>query len=125
MKESKFKVGDKVKTLKEYDVYGDSRFYVGSIGTVRKLDLDAPHKRIKVESEFSDIWYWYSEDELELIQSAEVGPVPVHNKICSDVARDVTVEEVEKLEEELRRKDSELRDLKELIIKLLFDRYGY
>lgn len=81
MEERKFKVGDKVKTLKEYDVYGDSRFYVGSIGTVRKLDLDAPHKRIKVESEFSDIWYWYSEDELELIQSAEVGPVPVHNKI--------------------------------------------
>lgn len=45
-------------------------------------------------------------------------------KTC-DVTRHVTLEEVEKLEHELDRARSEIRDLKELIIKLLFDRYGY
>lgn len=35
-----------------------------------------------------------------------------------------TVKDVEKLEYELQRANSEIRDLKELIIKLLFDRYG-
>lgn len=65
---------------------------------------------------------WFDEYELELYVEKACEAM---NKPCSDVQRNVTLEEVEKLEEELRRKDSELRDLKELIIKLLFDRYGY
>lgn len=40
-------------------------------------------------------------------------------------SRNVTLEEVEKLECELARANSEIRDLKQLIIKLLFDRYGF
>lgn len=47
------------------------------------------------------------------------------NTPISDVTRKVTLEEVEKLEHELSVARSELRDLKELIIKLLFDRYGF
>ena len=54
-------------------------------------------------------------EQLELMESM---------KTC-DVIRNVTLEEVEKLEVELRRANSEIKDLKELIIKLLFDRYGY
>ena len=36
-----------------------------------------------------------------------------------------TESDVEKLEYELQRAQSEIRDLKELIIKMLFDKYGY
>lgn len=55
------------------------------------------------------------DEQLEMMESM---------KTC-DVMRDVTLEEVEKLEYELQRANSEIRDLKELIIKLLFDRYGF
>ena len=55
------------------------------------------------------------DEQLELMESM---------KTC-DITRNVTLEEVEKLEYELDRANSEIRDLKELIIKLLFDRYGY
>lgn len=121
MKERKFKVGDKVRTLKGKNESGISRLNIGTVGTVIDIDDNAPQYRVG----YGGHYYWYYENELELVEVAEVGPMPVYNKICSDVTRNVTVEEVEKLEEELRRKDSELRDLKELIIKLLFDRYGY
>ena len=47
------------------------------------------------------------------------------NTPISDATRKVTLKEVEKLEHELSVARSELRDLKELIIKLLFDRYGF
>lgn len=55
------------------------------------------------------------DEQLELMESMKT----------YDVMRDVTIEEVEKLEYELQRANSEIRDLKELIIKLLFDRYGF
>lgn len=55
------------------------------------------------------------DEQLELMESM---------KTC-DIIRNVTLEEVEKLEYELARANSEIRDLKELIIKMLFDRYGY
>ena len=55
------------------------------------------------------------DEQLELMESM---------KTC-DITRHVTLEEVEKLEYELDRANSEIRDLKELIIKMLFDRYGY
>lgn len=55
------------------------------------------------------------DEQLELMESM---------KTC-DFTRNVTLEEVEKLEYELDRANSEIRDLKELIIKLLFDRYSY
>lgn len=121
MKERKFKVGDRVRTLKGKNESGISRLTLGTVGTVVGIDDDEPQYQVG----YGDYYHYYYEDELELVQSAEVGPVPTHNKICSDVARDVTVEEVEKLKEKLRRKDSELHKMKELIIKLLFDRYGY
>ena len=47
------------------------------------------------------------------------------NKIIETSKRNVTLEEVEKLEYELSVAKSDLRDLKELIIKILFDKYGF
>lgn len=98
MKENKFKVGDRVKTLQEKDYKKCTRFKVGTIGTVTYIDLYNNTLHIKVG--FGSLFYWYSEDELELVEDAECA------KTCSDVQRNVTVEEVEKLEEELRRKVS-------------------
>lgn len=49
----------------------------------------------------------------------------MENKIITPSERKVTLEEVEKLEYELSVAKSELRDLKELIIKILFDKYGF
>lgn len=49
----------------------------------------------------------------------------IENKTVDDCRRNVTLEEVEKLEHELSVAKSELRDLKELIIKILFDKYGF
>ena len=58
----KFKVGEKVKTLKERDHYGTLLFPVGTIGTITGIysDSDLPYK---VETE-DDYWY-YSKDMLE------------------------------------------------------------
>ena len=79
MKESKFKVGDKVRTLKCETINGFKRFKVGTIGIVDIINDKNPSRyRVKL----GDInKAWYDEDELELVQSAEVGPVPVHNNI--------------------------------------------
>lgn len=115
---SKFKVGDWVRTLKCESVNGFKRFEVGSVCYVYDInDKDPKRYRICKDEEHS----WYNEDELEL--ASDSGSETKKDPYC-DVQRNVTVDEVEKLEEELYRKDSELRDLKELIIKLLFDRYG-
>ena len=118
MYNGKFKVGDRVRTLQEEDYKKCTRFKVGTIGTITYFNMDNDTIPIKVG--FGGLYYWYSENELELVDDAETKKV----SYC-DVQRNITVKEVEKLKEELRRKDSELRDLKELIIKLLFDRYGY
>ena len=115
---SKFKIGDRVRTLKCESVKGFKRFEVGSICDVYDInDKDPKRYRICRGNEHS----WYNEDELELASDSDD---ETKKEPCSDVQRNVTVDEVEKLEEELRRTDSELRDLKELIIRILLDRYG-
>lgn len=113
---SKFKVGD-IVTVENGSI--------GEITDIRECITATPDKpicyyRYEVTS---DIFVkWFTEEDLErFIEESCETP----NKPYYDVQRNVTVEEVEKLEEELRRKNSELRDLKELIIKLLFDRYGF
>ena len=79
MNSGKFKVGDKVRTLTEVDVAGYYRFPVGTIGSIVYIS-NFKHLSIKVISDDGK-YYWYDEDELELVQSAEVDPVPVHNNI--------------------------------------------
>lgn len=118
MLERKIRVGNKVRMLKDKNETGISRLNVGTVGTVIYIDDNVPQYQVG----YAGHYYWYDEDELELVED-DVSVKKID--ICSNIQRNVTVEEVEKLEEELRRKDSELRDLKELIIKLLFDRYGY
>lgn len=46
-------------------------------------------------------------------------------KTCEVIRDAALVERANKLEYELQRAKSEIRDLKELIIKLLFDKYGF
>lgn len=47
------------------------------------------------------------------------------NMSKSDVHKVVSAEQLKKLENELVRAKSEVRDLKELIIKMQFDKYGF
>lgn len=49
----------------------------------------------------------------------------MESRIITPSERKVTLEEVEKLEHELSVAKSDSRDLKELIIKILFDKYGF
>lgn len=53
------------------------------------------------------------------------GRVKMESRIITPSERKVTLEEVEKLEHELSVAKSDLMDLKELIIKILFDKYGF
>lgn len=61
----KFKVGEKVKTLKERDCDGILLFPVGTIGTITKI-LSGSKLPYKVEVE-CDYWH-YSEDMLEKVE---------------------------------------------------------
>lgn len=114
---NKFKIGDRVFVN---DLIGE----ITDIETHVKRDRSDRQMKYRYEVTYDVINTkdWFDEDEIEpYVEKA----CETMSKPCGDIQRNVTLEEVEKLEEELRRKDSELRDLKELIIKLLFDRYGY
>ena len=56
------------------------------------------------------------DEQLELMESMNT---------CETIRDVALVRRLDRLEDELRRVNSENRDLKELIIKLLFDRYGF
>lgn len=72
---------------------------------------DYNHKNNKYEITLNggDIG-WFDKDEIRTYGA----------KMCETPNK-----EIEKLEEELRRKDSELRGLKDLIVKLVYDFYGH
>lgn len=112
---SKFKYGEKV-IVKGVGV-GEIR-KINAIFSDLKTDFVVSYEILFNDGRFGCFY----EEQLQIFDDSSC---ETSNKSCCDVQRNVTVEEVEKLEEELRRKDSELRDLKELIIKLLFDRYGF
>lgn len=114
---NKFELGDRVYVNDLIGKITDIEVHIKRDRSDRKMKY-----RYEVTYDGIHMKDWFDEDEIELFVEKTC---EASNKPCSDVQRNVTVEEVEKLEEELRRKDSELRDLKELIIKLLFDRYGY
>lgn len=114
--ESKFYFGDRV-FLKDIGVGRVTNIVARTNNMTENI-----YYRYEVTFDSGHLVDWFDENELELyVEKSCETP----NKPYYDVQRNVTVEEVEKLEEELRRKNSELRDLKELIIKLLFDRYGF
>ena len=179
MGEIKFKVGDKVRTLKNENKLGNSRFDVGTVGRIINTITNIDNVIDSYQVGFCGYYYWYDEDELELVEDTNadtatkkdfdhkfkvgdkvivgdsiIGKIldinmknytyevtlytndigwfgenelkifndtlsETPNKPCSDVQSNVTVEEVEKLKKELRRKDSELHKMKELIIGLL------
>lgn len=63
-----FKVGDKVRTTKEYDYEGHELFPIGTIGTVTKLDERKDEiLHYFVEDENGSTW-WYSNDMLEKVE---------------------------------------------------------
>ena len=80
MCERKFKVGDRVRTLERKDKFGYYRFRINNtIGII--IEIDNKHDKLPYKVSNGYDWYWYDEYELELVQSAEVGPVPIHNNI--------------------------------------------
>ena len=62
----KFKLGDKVKTLKSHDIYGINVFPVHTLGTIINIDTNADDDEqcYLVESHNTKGTYWYSADEL-------------------------------------------------------------
>jgi len=74
----KFKVGEKVKTLKECDRCGVPLFPVGTIGTITGIyyGSDSPYK---VEAE-GDYWY-YSEDMLEKMEEKKMSELNLKEKM--------------------------------------------
>ena len=125
--EPKFKRDDIVKTLitklSNYDESDPSfverkELSAGLIGKIVSSAIIG--SRVLYCVRFTD-GYLGSYDEYELI-------APGDDDRCvnySCLQRNVTVEEIERLEEELRCARSEVADLKNLIIKLLFDRYKF
>lgn len=116
---NKFKVGDKVVVGK---IVGKITDIVEYLATT----LDGPTRYYRYEVTFYNTYDigWFNEKNLELWCPEDIrlaitdddNDTETKKYICTNIQRNVTAEEVEKLEEELRRKDSELRDLKELII---------
>ena len=98
-------------------------------GSNVRRDFVKAIKNILTEYFGNQNWVWFgSKGEITMIMTEEEMDEQLElmesMKTC-DFTRNVTLEEVEKLEYELDRANSEIRDLKELIIKLLFDRYGF
>lgn len=78
----KFKVGDEVKVIK-VGAESSKEISIGKTGIITKVDYDAaPYK---VELEELDNWWFYSEDELELIR--ETMTLKEAMKSCIDGAK--------------------------------------
>lgn len=62
----RFKVGDRVRTLNNYDGNGNEVFEIGTEGTITHIIQEKTDTPYKVEAN-GDYWY-YSDDMLELIK---------------------------------------------------------
>lgn len=78
-------VGDRVKTkaIKDYD--GNERFPVGTIAIVTQIDCTQKYS-IRVST--NDDWWWYSADEIELVQELSAAEVPaILYEICKEYSK--------------------------------------
>lgn len=73
-------VGDRVKTKAFKDCNGEERFPAGTIGIVTQIDY-TQNPPIRVST--NDDWWWYSADEIELVQELSAAEVlRICNEIC-------------------------------------------
>lgn len=72
-------VGDRVKTKAFKDCNGEERFPAGTIGIVTQIEY-TQNPLIRVST--NDDWWWYSADEIELVQELSAAEVL---KICNEI----------------------------------------
>lgn len=62
------KVGDKVRTIKEIDIWDNKLFPIGTIGRVIYVDYDDyDDDKLPYKVEANNDYYWYSRDMLEVV----------------------------------------------------------
>ena len=70
MRERKFKVGDIVCTVVEYDRHGNKLFPIGSVGTIEQVDTGSDDMPYWVTYKGSH--FWYDEDGITLASDEEM-----------------------------------------------------
>lgn len=75
----KFKVGDKVRIIK--DVLNKGQYYIGEEGIVKKVEKDGVNQ-ISYIVDVDDNFLWFAEEELELIKNNKT-----LNELCDTITK--------------------------------------